>query len=1083
MSVIGANGFGLRGSPAVESGVLIEAIGGVRVLGPRLAAAEAVKSVLDTRRHVRTLVALLASCRAGVTADDLVDALWPEQVRINARNRLHHTMHLARQALNAVAGPGEWIRAEAGRFVFSQEIRTDVSELEDVLMNLEDVSATRLARAMRCCYADWAPDIVPSSMAEKLRRQVRDWQRALLKEFARRALENEDHAEFALALRRCLELDPADEDAYALQMQKELEARRPLAASRVLTAAARSLSVNLGLRPSPVLQMLAARAHVLAATRPLDTLPARPGLLLGRRSLLRSLTEEMVAAPGVWVLHGVAGSGRSALAAELAHRVAPHCPDGAAWLRRAPLGPTLDTALAALSARGTEAFGWLCTYQGLLVIDDFDLDPGAWAWLERLPPTAAGRVVVICLRRPDLSERAGCTWRVTNVPRLAVPLRLPEIDDAQPVFETEDDSWRLFRQLCKAAVPQEPAARQELFSLLQWLDGLPLAIKLAAERCRTLTPGELLRLLRSDQGLLALEHPQEAPAPGADASAQHVLERSLSTAAAILDDEERTVLQVLSTFCGHFTLLDAEDLLRRLDLPRVANHRQIIEALHEIGLVVTDVLSGRIRLLNTQRAWAREDARRVGRWNVLLKVRIELLAERLRRDECSFESNGYAMWIAGIREYIDEARQLLGAARSLGAVWFIALLRPLAHAWSLLPAPEPLSFWADQCLAEPAYGLVPETQLELLTLTACSWLEAGDPVRALHYADQGVACLNMVDYSQSPVAGYLIGMRLHLLRLNGTDADVREFVGQTLQSPWPEGAGFWSLHLWQALSAPPSCGRGLTAGDLAMLRARLLGSRLWGDLMRSALHWMDFHSPREFEVLAEDMRAWARQTGAANFDLRAEHLLTCASLAQDDLESACSRLLKCAKDLASTAPEQAAQAFWWLADIAWRRGALAAAREWNLAASRAAIRPSGSPFELALQLQRVVIELRHGHTEAAEDLFLASGLPGLAVRDLGLLALAVEAAAMVAHSMTQSPLAHSLRLCLGPLTQLDRASPLVRRSREGLGTPSAPERWMVQQLPLEVVKDRARSDIAALVEILRSERGSSASRLTMTART
>lgn len=1073
-SVIGENGFGLRGLAAMESGIVIEAIGQVRVTGLR--GAEAAQSTLAARSHVRSLMALLASCPQGVAADDLVDALWPAQARVNGRGRLHHTVHLARQVLNAAAGPGEWIRAETGRFMLSQEIWTDVRELHDVAMKLEEVAPKRFARAMSYCYADWAPDIVASEMAQRLRRQVAVWQKTLLKEFARRALESEDLAEGTRALVRCLELDPVDEEAYSLQIQMELETRRPLAASRVLAEAARNMSANLGLRPSAVLRALAAQAHVLGTVHRSSSLPARPGRLLGRRSLLRALTEEMVAAPGVWVLHGVAGSGRSALGAELAHRIAPHCPGGAFWLRCAPQGPPVETALAAMAPRGTEPLRWLSNLQGLLVIDDFDVVAGAWAWLERLPPAAACRVVVICLRQPERQCRGGSPWRITNVPRLTIPLRLADVDSAERVLELEDESWRLFRLLWRATMPQEPAAQQELFSLLQWLDGLPLAIRLAAERCGTLTPGELLRMLRGDQGLSALESPQEVLASDAVAGMQPVFARSLSKAGGVLSDEERTVLHVLSTFSGPFTLIDAEELLRRLDLPTTSSHRQAIEALHGIGLVVTDVLSGRIRLLNTQRLWAREDARRVGRWDALLNARIELLTERLRQDECGFESNRYSMWIAGIREYLDETRQLLSGARSLGGSALLALLRPLAHAWSLLPAPEPLSFWIDRCLAEPGDWAAPETELELLTLGAAAWLEAGDHARALHYADLGVPRLDMAGKTPSALAAYFIGMRIHLLRLSGRYAAAREFGRQALLHLGPEDAGFWSLHLWRVLSATAGSALEVTAADLAMLRERLTGSRLWGDLMRWALHGAVLRSQQECDSLAEDMRAWARQTGAASFEIRAERLLVSASLASDDLESASSRLLKWAQTSTSTAPGQSAQAFWWLADISWRRGAQAAALRWHHEASKAVIGSFSLPFQLALQSQKVVIELQHGNTDTATDLFLAMRLPESTLSDRGRWELAVEAAALLARSVGQITLARSLQLWLGPLTRHDRASPLVHRSREVLGTPSAPERWMVQHLPLELVKQRVRDDIAALVGVLRSERESRASR-------
>jgi predicted ATPase len=128
------------------------------------------------------------------------------------------------------------------------------------------------------------------------------------------------------------------------------------------------------------------------------------------------------------------------------------------------------------------------------------------------------------------------------------------------------------------------------------LDGIPLAIELAAARCRALTPDQIAHQLADRFELLS----------GGSRSAlarQRTLEASVMWSIDLLDIEEHRLLERLSVFSGGFTLDAAESVGADEDLDR----RRVVDVLTNLvdkSLVQHDEESGRYRSLETIRHFA-----------------------------------------------------------------------------------------------------------------------------------------------------------------------------------------------------------------------------------------------------------------------------------------------------------------------------------------------------------------------------------------------------------------------------------------------------------------------------------------------
>jgi predicted ATPase/DNA-binding CsgD family transcriptional regulator len=352
-------------------------------------------------------------------------------------------------------------------------------------------------------------------------------------------------------------------------------------------------------------------------TRRSGNLPAEASSFIGRRRELAELRQQLSAARLVSLV-GPGGVGKTRLAIRIAADLARGFPDGA-WL--VELAEVRDHALAASAAvaalglRDQAAAGplalvlsYLRDRELLLVVDNCEHLLDAAARLVTEIVKAAPRVRVITTSREPLAVPGE---HVVPVP----PLELPSAHAAGPLSQLrQNEAVMLFTERAAAASGtfELTASNQAaVVALCRRLDGLPLAIELAAVRTRALTAEQILDHLNDRFGLLT--------GGGRAALPRHqTLQATIDWSHELLAASEQTLLRRLGVFASRFTLQDVEGVCSSADLP-ATRALDLMSALVDKSLAIKED-AGRLacyRLHETMRDYAGLKLRAAGEQEVV----------------------------------------------------------------------------------------------------------------------------------------------------------------------------------------------------------------------------------------------------------------------------------------------------------------------------------------------------------------------------------------------------------------------------------------------------------------------------------
>jgi predicted ATPase/DNA-binding SARP family transcriptional activator len=684
-----------------------------RILGPVEAVLDGRPVALGAPKQRALFALLLVNRRRVATAEQLVDGLWGEEPPASAQQSLQVYVHGLRRALGS-----ERIET-AGR-----GYRAAVTE--------DELDLDRFERLLERGRAALAADH-PEDAADDLRQALALWRGLALADLPEEARQSagadvlDELRLTALELRNDAELACGHHDAIVAELESLLAEnpyRERFLEQRVLALyrcgrqadaleayrnARRVLAEELGLEPSPALQELErailrqepALAAPAAPPRLAHTLPAPPTPLVGRRLEIATVGA-FVRDEGARLvtLTGPGGTGKTRLALAVADALEQEFRDGALFVGLAAVSspellvPTIAEALDVREGDRQLAEGvkeHLRERRLLLVLDN----------LEQLLPAA-----------PFIGELLAAAPRLAILATSRAPLRLAaEHDYPVPPFDTpaadlpfetlvQTDALRLFIARARAVNPafelDEPSAR-DVARICRRLDGLPLAIELAAARSKLLAPGEILERLEREPHLLG-SGPRDAPAR------QRTLAATIRWSYDLLSPDEQLAFARLGVFVGGCTLEAAEEVC---DVP--------LETL--ATLVDNNLLrrrDGRVSMLETVRHFAAErldeaDGAEVRRRHA---ERLTELAEAMA--ERTTAGDDATSWLDRIQPEHDNVRAALAWAIEEDPELAARLASSLRLFWEVRGHFREGGRWIDEALAR-SDGVTREVRLRTLS--------------------------------------------------------------------------------------------------------------------------------------------------------------------------------------------------------------------------------------------------------------------------------------------------------------------------------------------------------------------------------
>ncbi len=706
----------------------------------------------------RLLVVLALRLGERVSTDTLIEAVWGQHTSQAAGsdklNALQVLVSYLRKVLAATEGAAAIETVEGGYRLMASPADVDVHRLAGAVTAAGHLTdPEQRLEQLEAALAAWRGSPIPEVAAEPFAQA--DLQRLNELRLAASELRMDAllalgrNAQAAAELQHLVVVHPLRERFHAQLMTALYRSGRQAEALGVYERARTLLVEELGLDPGPELRSLeqAILRHTLQVSAPpreqqapavlpprvRSSAPLEP--LIGRESELARLTE-LAAGHRLITLIGPGGAGKTRLATELADR------SGAVvwWVDLSSL-PEGDGVLGAVAAATgvssrpddeTAVVGHLANQQGLLVLDTCERVRGELRRLVESVLRTCPDVSVLATSRKPLGAATELVWPVP-------PLSLPDTDSATPDDIGRAAAVRLFVERAAQRRPGfelTPENCADIARVCLLLDGLPLAIELAAGHAALLPPAAMVRVL-DDRLRLLVDDTREGR--------QHTLRSTIAWSYEVLSEDERTFFDRLSAFAGPFGLDEAVavagDGLARDGV-------ELLLALAQQSLVAGDG-AGRFRLLDTVRAFAAER---------LAADEGELRATRRRHAAWYVELLGGRLegWRGGVRDALPELRIALdwcfgSAEEELGA-------RMLASLWWLWPREgvvDEAAAWFPRAKALVPHGS--ELQAGLLASAGTYALTRGDLAAAGRDCGTAAQVYEKLGYKRS-LAQTLIGL-------------------------------------------------------------------------------------------------------------------------------------------------------------------------------------------------------------------------------------------------------------------------------------------------------------------------------------
>ncbi len=474
-----------------------------------------------------------------------------------------------------------------------------------------------------------------------------------------------DYARAIEIAQKVLATDRANEKAYQHLMFCYAATGDRIGALRQYDECARFLRDELSVEPSSETselrdQIMRELTGAPSREAGLTNLPIPLTSFVGREKERKELAERLASAR-LLTLTGAGGCGKTRLAIQVGREFAEanRYKNGVWWAELAPLAdPTLvaQTVASVFDLRETSdtpliylLTNYLREKELLLVLDSCEHLIDACARLAEMLLAACSKLQILATSRETLSITGEVVWRV---PSLAVP----DADHLPPLDQlVHYEAIQLFVQRVTAVVPnwKLDSRAAAVAHICARLDGIPLAIELAAARLKVMSAEQIAA--RLDDRFRLLTGGSRTALPR-----QQTLRAAIDWSYELLSEKERVLFRRLAVFAGGWTLRAAEEIVGVEGM----DSREVVDLLLRLvdkSLVIVSEQSGETpyHMLETIRQYAHEKLVESGEWQPMRARHLDFFLKLAEEAEAKLRGAEQVLWLNRLEWEHDNLRAAL----------------------------------------------------------------------------------------------------------------------------------------------------------------------------------------------------------------------------------------------------------------------------------------------------------------------------------------------------------------------------------------------------------------------------------------
>ena len=686
--------------------------------------------VTASRRKAVALLAYLAVTGTRQTRDSLSALFWPEYEQSKAFANLRHTLWELQQTV----GEG-WILAERETIELDSnaDLRLDIHKFESMLAKSRAQGEAGIRVSILCDATQLYRNHFLTGFSLKDAPDFNEWAFAKSEDLKHQlagalVLLSQDYCALGQAdqaipyARRLITLDPLNESSHRLLMQVYIQAGQHSAALKQYQACEQILRKELGVDPQPETRDLYKKIRKreiqpikiekqTEKREPSHNLPIQISSFIGREKDQKAIAK-LITRHRLVTLIGAGGIGKTRLSLKVGEGLLDQFPDGVWFIELASISdPTLipqavsgvfEMVERAGSTLSERLIPFLHARTTLLIFDNCEHLIDACAQLAETLLGSCPRLKILATSREALGLTGEAVYRVPS-------LSIPKKQDIAQLIDSE--SIRLFADRAKLTTNEFSLTNdnsQVVAEICRRLDGIPLAIELAAARVNILSVEQIAARLSESFRLLTSGSRTRL-------ERQQTLHASVDWSWDLLSDAERLLLRRLSVFAGGWTLDAAESVCSGEGI----EHPEMLDLLTQLvmkSLVAVEQVAGRetrYHLLEIIRQYAHEKMMQADEENKIRTRHLGYFLHLSERAEIEIRGPARWNWLERLNEEANNIRAALHWAHQTDREAGLYISARLRRYWESSSLPEGIH-WLETFLHKPESTSVPHARAHAL---------------------------------------------------------------------------------------------------------------------------------------------------------------------------------------------------------------------------------------------------------------------------------------------------------------------------------------------------------------------------------